>query len=309
MNIQSRTYRYASRGVTLAAVLALTACDAVNDVVDEVRDIGNDAEVFYYVSVGTSLSVGVQPDSNGLTLPTDDGYPDLLHDSLKPLVEITGNRELRLVKYGCPGETLDSFRNGGDCPYVAGSQLDAAVDFLEENRGSVYLVTIDMGANDFRNSDCDDTGFDPVCVSDVGLQIAEDLAEVLTILRDAAGPDTPIVGMNYYNPYLASWLDGPQGQELAFASALAVAALNGVLATTYETAGMAMADVALAFESDDFVTLVDSSQPPPNQRLPRNVNNICEYTFMCEPEPQGPDIHAKDAGYALIAETFLSIVD
>ena len=166
-----------------------------------------------------------------------------------------------------------------------------------------------MGANDFRNAGCIDTTVEPGCVNSVGLQIASDLAEVLTALRNAAGPDTPIVGMNYYNPYLASWLDGPAGQELAMAAALAVGSLNGVLATTYETADMAMADVAGAFASNDFSTIVESTQPPPNQRLPLNVNNICEYTFMCEPEPQGPDIHAKDAGYALIAETFLSIVD
>ena len=114
--------------------------------------------------------------------------------------------------------------------------------------------------------------------------------------------------MNYYNPYLASWLDGPAGQELAVAAALAVGGLNAILGSTYETADMAMADVALAFASDDFVTLVNSSQPAPNQILPLNVNNICEYTFMCAPEPQGPDIHANDAGYALIAEAFLSVV-
>lgn len=309
MNIQNRMPRYACRSVALVAVLALTACDAVNEAVDEVRDIGNDAEVLYYVSVGTSLSVGVQPNSSGLTLPTDDGYPDVLHNSIEPLVEAVGNRELRLVKFGCPGETFDTFMNGGDCPYIAGSQLNAAVDFLEDNRGSVYLVTIDMGANDFRNSDCIDTEVDPVCVDAVGRQIATDLAEVLATLRNAAGPDTPIVGMSYYNPYLAAWLDGQAGRELAVAAALAVGALNGVLATTYETAGMPMADVAAAFESDDFVTLVDSSQPPPNQRLPLNVNNICEYTFMCNPEPQGPDIHANDAGYALIAEAFFSVID
>ena len=63
-----------------------------------------------------------------------------------------------------------------------------------------------------------------------------------------------------------------------------------------------MADVALAFESDDFVTMVPSSQPPPNDTLPVNVNNICELTYMCD-LTRGPDIHANDAGYTLIADT------
>ena len=66
---------------------------------------------------------------------------------------------------------------------------------------------------------------------------------------------------------------------------------------------MPLADVAAAFESDDFVTIVQSSQPPPNDLLPVNVANICELTYMCDPAPVGPDIHANDAGYSLIADT------
>ena len=93
------------------------------------------------------------------------------------------------------------------------------------------------------------------------MQIATDLAAALTVLRNAAGPDTPIVGMNYYNPYLASWLEDAAGQELAVDSAQAVATLNGMLRDTYETAGMPMADVALAFDSDNFTDMVMSSLP------------------------------------------------
>ena len=308
MNATSWLSGNAFRFSIIAAALSLTACDAVNDAVDEIRDIGNDAEVFYYVSVGTSLSVGVQPNGSGVTLPTDDGYPDYLHSSIKPAFEAVGNRELRLVKLGCPGETLDSFVNGGSCTYLDGSQLAAAVDFLEDNAGNIHLVTIDMGANDFRNAGCIGTAVNSACVDAIGLQIADDLATALTTLRNAAGPDTPIVGMNYYNPYLSSWLEDAAGQALAVEAAQAVAALNGIVRTTYETAGMPVADVASAFESDDFTTMVMSSQPPPNDMLPVNVNNICEFTYMCDPEPRGPDIHANDAGYSVIADSFLPVL-
>ena len=251
------------RCATIAAVLSLTANRYPSS--NASRDIGNDAEVFYYLSVGTSLSVGVQPNGSGVTLPTDDGYPNVLFSSIRPAFEAVGNRELRLVKLGCPGETLDTFANGGSCLYFEGSQLDAAVDFLADNIGNVHLVTIDMGANDFRNAGCIDTAVDAV------------------------------VGMNYYNPYLSSWLEGEAGQELAVDAAQAVALLNGVLDTTYETAGMPVADVGLAFASDDFTTMVASAQPAPNDMLPLNVSNICEFTYMCDPEPRGPDIHANDA--------------
>ena len=106
---------------------------------DAIDDSGSDTDVYYYVSLGTSLSVGVQPTSSGVLFTSDDGYPDQLFDLIKADFEAGGaNRELRLVKLGCPGETLDDMINGGVCPYVAGSQLDAGVDFLRLGRDSLF---------------------------------------------------------------------------------------------------------------------------------------------------------------------------
>jgi lysophospholipase L1-like esterase len=305
MKAKSYTPCTAWRIALIAATLAVGACDAVNEAVDAVNDIGNDADVFYYVSLGTSLSVGVQPTSGGTLLPSNNGYADQLFDSIRSAFDTAGAqpRELRLIKLGCPGETLDSMTNGGSCPYIAGSQLDAAVDFLTDNAGKIHLVTIDMGGNDFRDAGCIDTAVDPVCINTVSAQIGFDLAAVLTTLRNAAGPNTTIVGMNYYNPYLASWLLDDAGKVLATESALAVAIAMDVLGTTYTDAGMPMADVAFAFKSDEFAIMVPSSQPSPNDVLPLSVANICDFTYMCDPAPVGPDIHANNAGYSLIAVT------
>jgi lysophospholipase L1-like esterase len=286
--------------VIAAASLVLGACDAVNEAIDAVDDIGNDAEVHYYVSLGTSLSVGVLSDPSGVLLPSDDGYADVLYDRIKPGFEAAGAqpRELRLIKLGCPGETLKKLVEGESCPYLAGSQLAAAVDFLEDNAGNIHLVTIDIGGNDFRNANCIDTAVDVDCANAVSADIAMDLAPVLAALRTAAGPDTTIVGMNYYNPYLASWLDGPAGEVLAVQSADAVLVFTDLVRTTYETAGIPMADVAAAFESNNF-----DLAPPPDELLPVAVANICAYTYMCDTDPLGPDIHANRAGYRLIADT------
>ena len=293
----------------LAAAFLVTGCDAANEAIDAINDIGNDADVFYYVSLGDSLSVGVQPNSNGTLLPTGDGYPDQLFDQVKAEFEAAGpNRELRLEKLGCPGETLDDMINGGSCLYLAGSQLDAAVDFLNDNAGKVLLVTIDIGGNDFRNAGCITDAVNIDCVTDVSGQIAMDLATVLASLNDAADPAATIVGMNYYNPYLSSWLEGPDGQVLATASADAAVIFNDALTSTYATAGIAMADVYAAFESDDFVTMVPTPLPPPNDDLPANVANICAFTYMCDAPPVGPDIHANVAGYSLIAETLMAVL-
>lgn len=295
--------------VLAAAILAITGCDAVNEAVDAVDDIGNDADVYYYVSLGTSLSQGVRPNGSGVTVPTDDGYPDQLFDQIRPGFEAGGvNRELRLVKLGCPGETLDDMINGGNCVYIAGSQLDAGVDFLEDNADKVHLLTIDIGGNDFRNADCITDVVDLDCANTVSDQIATALASALAALNAAADPATTIVGMNYYNPYLSSWLEDNAGQTLATASADAAVVLNVALANTYATAGVPMADVYGAFESDDFVTMVATSLPAPNDMLPISVANICTFTYMCDPPPRGPDIHATVAGYSLIAETLAAIL-
>ena len=309
MQMMNCSRRAARQVVLAAAILAIAGCDAVNDAVDAVDDIGSDADVYYYVSLGTSLSVGVRPNGSGVAVPTDDGFSNQLFDQIRPAFESGGaNRELRLVKLGCPGETLDDMINGGSCVYLAGSQLDAAVDFLEDNADKVYLLTIDMGGNDFRNADCITDTVDMDCANTVSGQVAADLATVLAALNAAADPGTTVMGMNYYNPYLSSWLEDNAGQTLATGSADAVGELNVALANTYATAGVPMADVYSAFESADFTTMVATALPPPNDMLPINVANICTFTYMCDPPPRGPDIHANVAGYSLIAETLADVL-
>jgi lysophospholipase L1-like esterase len=284
--------------------LSLGACDAVNDLINS----GDDDNVYYHLSLGTSLSVGVQPDSSGTTLPTGDGYSKQLYDSIRADFQSTGNRELEFSQLGCPGETLDSFLNGGSCIYIAGSQLEAAVDFLNDNAGRVHLVTLDLGGNDFRNAGCITDTVDLDCVNAISTQIAADLATALSALSAAAAPETTIIGMNYYNPYLGSWIEDAAGQTLATETAAAAIILNDLMASTYSTAGIPMADVYSAFDSNDFVTIVPSSLPPPNDQLPLSVANICTFTYMCDPDPVGPDIHANTAGYALIAETLRGLL-
>ncbi len=302
MRVKDDIHSNGWRIALIAAALMVSGCDAVNEIVNE-----GGADTYYYVSLGTSLSVGVQPNGSGIPLPTDDGYADQLFDSIRPAFNTaeTQLRELKLIRLGCPGETLDDFVNGGSCLYLAGSQLAAAVDFLTDNVGKIHLVTIDIGGNDFRNGygDCLDTA-DPIgCADTLSMQIAADLTPVLAALRVAAGPDTTIIGMNYYNPYLSSWLEGDAGMALAAQSMAAVGNVTGYLDTTYVDAGIPLADVALAFQSND-ETLVSSPLPPPNDEgmLPLNVVNICLFTYQCD-LVRGPDIHANTAGYSLIAAT------
>lgn len=256
--------------------------------------------VRYYVSLGTSLSVGIQPDANGVNQRTDDGYADQLFDVIEPRY-----RKIRLVKLGCPGETAKSMIEGGKCTYPKGSQLTEAVKFLRAHKDKVELITIDMGVNDLLESGCiDETDIDELCLIGAIQQVAADLTIILTALQQAADPDTPIVGMNYYNTFLAAWLTGAEGQALAAQSVLLAGFFNSTLGMVYGAFGFPVADVAEAFQSNN-----SSMVPlPPFGLVPLNVALICRWTYMCIPPPVGPNIHANPEGYGIMAGAFLPVL-
>src|SRR5215471_13395856 len=80
----------------------------------------------FYLSLGDSLAQGVQPNAQGVSVETKQGYPDQLFTALR-----LGNPTLKLVKLGCPGETTLTMIKGGICHnYSLGSQLKQAVAFL-----------------------------------------------------------------------------------------------------------------------------------------------------------------------------------
>jgi lysophospholipase L1-like esterase len=266
----------------------------------------DDNGVRYYVSLGTSLSVGIQPDATGANQPTDEGYADQLFDIIEP-----DFRQLRLVKLGCSGETTTTMIAGGICNYPRKSQLAEAVRFLHAHKDKVELVTIDVGVNDILSAGCIvGTEIDVTCLQAVFFQVSVNLPVILSAMSEAAAPETPILGMNYYNPFLASWLTGPAGEVLAVQSAeLSSIFSDDVLAATYGAFGIPVADVADAYLSDDFATMVPFPTPDSPLSVPLNVAVICQLTYMCMPAPVGPNIHANEVGYGVIAATFAALLD
>src|SRR6202453_5492960 len=140
--------------------------------------------VSYYVALGDSLSLGVQPNADGVTVPTEQGYPDQLYATLHR------NRPgLRLVHLGCSGETTKTMLNGGICQYPGGSQLAAATPFLRAHRGHVFLVTIDIGANDLEDCGSQSNLIKVIScfVTDVPGAVSR-LGTIMARLRSASGP-------------------------------------------------------------------------------------------------------------------------
>lgn len=244
----------------------------------------------YYLSLGDSLAQGVQPNASGQSVITNQGYADDLYS-----LERFQVRGLRLAKLGCPGETTTTMIEGGICNgvYASGNQLDDAVAFLQTHH--VALVTLDIGANDVDGCVAGGT-ISASCVAAGITTAGKELATILQRLR-AAAPGVPIVGMNYYDPFLAEWLQGSAGQTIAQQSVQLTTVFNGVLDSDYEAFSVPVADVASSFQTTNFT-------PIPFLGLPVDVGAICTLTWMCAPAPVGPNIHANAAGYWVIAGTF-----
>ena len=250
----------------------------------------------YYLALGDSLAIGIQPDLAGVSRPTTAGYPS----QLNALLRRHGAR-LRLVALGCSGETTGTMLHGGRCRYPRGSQLAQAVTFLRAHPGAVPLITIDIGAND--PSSClraHGVGAMLGCVNSATSAALRQLGTILGRLRTAAGPGALIVGMTYYVPELAAWGRGSGGTGLAVLADSMVAGLDRQLAAVYRRHGARVADVFGAFASADVTGRVRLA----GRAVPPNVADICLLTWMCAPAPRGPNVHATTAGYRVIARAF-----
>jgi lysophospholipase L1-like esterase len=241
----------------------------------------------FYVALGDSLATGDQPAASGELNRLRDangsnrGYVDILHAAMRD--KIPG---LQLRNFGCGGESTTSLIEGGEgfdrvCGYNGTSQLAEAVQFPRAHQGEIAFVATDIGAND---------GPDGIPA------IAANLPVILDAVRDAAGPGVPVVGMNYYDPYLAPvWSDTHDLGALQ-AEVDNIVAFNDFFESVYTASGVPVADVGAAFSVTN-VTIQPSG-------LPFNVEQACRWTWICSVG----DPHANDTGYQAIAQAFLQLL-
>ncbi len=271
--------------VGLLLVVAVAPAAAGADPVVESR-----GETSWYLALGDSLAAGYQPIGD----PEDDhrtraSYPDQLW-----LMARAQFPDLRLLNLACPGSNTELMREDYPrCSYPHGSQLDEALAFIEAHPDALAFITIDIGFNDFP---CDDS---PLCVFAGIDNIKQRLPSILGELQ-AAAPDTPIVGMNIYDPFLTLWFDEAT-RMTAGQSVVAIEMVNEALAEVYGAAGIPVADVAAAFDIDDWDTLVPMGGLG---EVPRNLALLCERTWLCDPPPSGPDRHPNTLGFRVMAEAF-----
>lgn len=240
----------------------------------------------YYLALGDSLAYGFEQAKFSVGAPAqtfDTGYVDDFAQAIHSL-----RPDVRVVNYGCPGETSSSYLTG--CAWLAtplhdaytSSQETAALAFLNAHPGQVSPITVDLGANDALDLIYNTCHFDSTCIAQ-GLPgvletLGANLSRTLAHLR-ASAPRSEIIVMQYYNPLyvVAPGTDTPLAQ------------FNGVIAAAVTPYGARLAN---AFP------VINQNPAFPNERLA-----VCALTGMCVPAPGG-DVHANDLGYALIANQF-----
>ncbi len=241
----------------------------------------------HYLALGDSLAFGVQPNC----IPPVLVPANCTHGYVNDLFQILQNEGTKdVTNFGCPGESTSTFINGG-CPFGPPGfvQLDFAVKFLLANPGKVSPVTLDIGSNDLlpditlTPSGCtlDTSKFDDqlkTLDSNLKGTILPALQGALTVNGRVTGS---IVMMNYYDAF----------QNVCPITVPFVQTLNQHLADDVSGFGI-IVDVFGAF---------GGAPTPPNPL-------ICKYTWMCTPPPLGPNIHANDLGYSVIADTFAAAI-
>ena len=241
----------------------------------------------YYLALGDSLAFGYQQAkfnaeaaAGGVDATTfNTGYVDDFGAKLRAVKHPT-----RTVNFGCPGETTASYFSAcawhavGGLPLhdtYSGSQESAALAFIGDHRNQVSPITLDLGAND--TTPCL-SSLDPACVANALARVGANLDRALGELR-AAAPNAEIIVMTYYDPYAAV---APQSLAITHA-------LNNAIRTAAAAHGVRVAD---AF------TPINLGQPQPA--------TLCALTLVCTALH---DIHASDAGYAVIAQQFWAASD
>ena len=146
------------------------------------------------------------------------------------------------------------------------------------------------------------------CLNKVFPKLAANLTNIMNVLTSADGSSgpPPIIGMTYYDPELANWLKGTPADKALAKDSIALAQLFGnLLSGIYTNFGAKVADVFKTFHTTQFTARVTL---PAFGKVPKAVGYICSYTWMCAAPPVGPNIHANQLGYGVIANTFLDTI-
>ncbi len=186
------------------------------------------------------------------------------------------------------------------CYSPPSSQLSVALSFLRANSSRPGIVIIDLGQNLLHQCMWSSAKSD-ACFASALTDDQVYLPKVAHDIVSAAGPQVDVVGLNFYDPFVARPLVSSSvtwTQERRLHSYFVQA--NRLVADAYGASHVPVVDLASAFGSDDWspVTFGGTS-------VPSNAFHASQLTWMCYAAPFGPDPHPNRAGYIVIADAIL----
>ena len=155
-----------------------------------------------YLALGDSVAVGV-----GAQPPATKGYVPELHHLLAAEMTCGDGQAL-----GCRLDLLNIAEPGATTTTLLARQLPRAISLIEQRKATatpiddVRLITLDIGGSDAFGpilQACSSDPQAPGCASTISTVLGAvntNLRAILSGLREAAGPDTTIAVMTYYNP-------------------------------------------------------------------------------------------------------------
>ena len=243
----------------------------------------------YYLALGDSVTYGYQAWKVVAGLPPSSfntGYVDDFGARLRQI-----QHGITTVNYGCPGETTASFITG-PCAWAAnhqlhdhftGSQLDAAVAFLQAHPDEVSPITITLWGNDVSTLVNSCLG-DLTCVQNGAprflAQVSTNLSTILQRLR-AVAPNSEIIVTGAWDSFISSF---------EFADPL------------FEALNASMANVA-AGQQTRFADPFPVFNPQGDVNAERQA--MCSLTLVCATG----DSHPSDIGYQALSDVVFEVSD
>ena len=218
-----------------------------------------------YLALGDSVAAGV-----GAVPSAENGYVPVLHDTL-----VAGRHCGQGEALGCRLDLVNLAEPGATTITLISGQLPAAVDLLTARRATptpvddVRLITLDIGGNDVFTpviTACAPNPQSAGCASTIATQlnqVAANYERILSALRAAAGPDTTIAVMTYYNPLGACRLAAlaPLAQLVLEGGGPVPAGMNDIIRAAAAAHGAVVAETAPLIGPEDLVGGNDCLHP------------------------------------------------
>ena len=221
-----------------------------------------------YMALGNSLGVG-----SGASDPATKGYVPLFRDFLESKDGLKKKLVLNNLSVG-----------GATSATLISAQLPSAVAELEarnqdkRSNNDVKVITVDIGGNDVFRLVPVCAVLTPECITAVTNTLgtfSTNFDSILGDLRTAAGPDTTIIVMTYYNPLPSCFLASlaPVADIVLEGGGLLPAGLNDLIRAIAATHDAEVSDMFGKLGAGDWVGGLDC-------------------------------LHPNDSGYEIIAEEF-----